>query len=166
MAIEIERRFLVKGEEWKNLALRHQHLRQGYLVTSLENLTVRVRILDSKKAWLTLKAPAEGISMNEFEYLIPINDAEELWRLAKYKVTKKRYQLTLTQGSWIVDCFEEKNTPLVIAEVELKSVNQSVDLPSWCFQEITSIKKLSNAALAMNPICNWPRGSRIEINLS
>ncbi len=166
MAIEIERRFLVQGEKWKKCAIKPQYLRQGYLVTSIKNWTVRIRIRDNKKAWLTLKMPAEGIAMNEFEYLIPITDAEALWKLTKYKITKTRYELNLNQGSWIVDCFEEQNSPLIIAEVELTSLHESVDIPSWCHQEITSIQKFSNAALALNPISHWSIESRIAINLS
>ena len=79
MAIEIERRFLVENQEWLPLAGPPQTLRQGYLICNNENWTVRIRILEnSSKAWLTLKSPAKGIKTNEFEYLVPINDAESL----------------------------------------------------------------------------------------
>ncbi len=165
MAIEIERRFLVQGKEWKEIAHNPQYLRQGYLATSREYWTIRIRILENKEAWITLKSPAEGISMNEFEYSIPLDDAESIWNLVTHKITKTRYQLNLNCGEWVIDCFQKDNSPLVIAEVELASSNEKIQIPNWCYQEITSNKKLSNAALALNPISTWSKGSRRAIDL-
>ncbi|HJO78339.1 MAG: CYTH domain-containing protein, partial [Prochlorococcus sp.] len=79
MGLEIERRFLVIGEGWRALAGSAQPLRQGYLAGTLQGFTVRVRIIAKDQAWLTLKAPAEGIARHEFEYVIPLEDAESLW---------------------------------------------------------------------------------------
>ena len=165
MAIEIERRFLVKGDKWKDLAQRPQYLRQGYLATSIEKWTIRIRILETTKAWITLKAPAKGISMYEFEYSIPLDDAESMWKLIPYQITKTRYQLNLDDGVWIIDCVDKANSPLVIAEVELASSDEKIQIPNWCYQEITSNKELSNAALALNPISTWSEGSRRAIHL-
>ena len=165
MAIEIERRFLVKGDKWKDLAQNPQYLRQGYLATSIEYWTVRIRIIEENKAWITLKSPAEDISMHEFEYSIPLDDAESIWNLVQYKITKTRYKLNLKYGEWIIDCFHNHNSPLVIAEVELASSNEKIQIPNWCYQEITSNKKLSNAALALNPVSTWSEGSRRAIHL-
>ena len=166
MALEIERRFLVQGNTWQDIALSPQYFRQGYLATSIENWTIRIRIHEQKKAWLTLKSPAKGISSHEFEYLIPLNDAESIWKLTPHKLTKFRYQLNLDSGKWIIDCFDKSNSPLVIAEVELTSIDEQIDIPTWCYQEITSNKEFSNAALALNPISNWPKESRLAIHLS
>ena len=166
MALEIERRFLVKGDAWKKIAKHPQHLRQGYLVTSIEGWTVRVRILEGEKAWLTLKSPAKGIAKYEFEYLIPLNDAESLWQQAPYKLTKTRYELNLNGKEWIVDCFKGQNAPLVIAEVELTSVDEQVKQPHWCNQEVTSNQALSNAALAETPLSDLPIENRLAINLN
>ena len=155
MALEIERRFLVAGEEWKISASNSQHLRQGYLASSKEGWTVRVRILREQTAWLTLKAPAGGISRHEFEYLIPLADAESLWERAPYKLSKTRYPLNINGNDWVIDCFKARNYPLIIAEIELTSPEQHFERPTWCYQEITSSQKLSNAALAQTPISEW-----------
>ena len=160
MALEIERRFLVEGEDWKTIASNPQHLRQGYLSTSIEGWTVRMRILEQNKAWLTLKAPAGGISKYEFEYLIPLDDAECLWEKAPYKLTKTRYELNIDGDDWVIDCFKESNSPLVIAEIELTSPDQQIQKPAWCHQEITTNQELSNAALAITPISKWSKKSR------
>ena len=156
MALEIERRFLVQGEDWRKYTRKKQSLRQGYLVTKVEGWTVRIRISGTQNAWLTLKYPANGITRNEFEYLIPISDAESIWELIPYKLKKDRYELELHGGDWIVDCFEENNHPLVIAEVELPSTETIVTKPEWCRKEITNEHHWSNASLAKNPISKWP----------
>ncbi len=166
MPLEIERRFLVRGDDWKASAVNKQHLRQGYLNTSQEGWTTRLRILaHEEKAWLTLKAPTGGLARHEFEYLIPVIDAESLWKLTPYKLTKTRYELNLNDEDWIIDCFEGENAPLVIAEVELPAVDKQIEQPSWCFQEVTTNKQLSNAALAQTPISHWSTANRLAMNL-
>ena len=157
MALEIERRFLVKGEGWRQFAKPGKNLQQGYLVTSDESWTVRIRIFEKEKAWLTLKKPSEIGINHEFEYLIPLNDAESLWELTPHKITKTRYELTIHGGSWIVDCFEGSNSPLVLAEVEITSLQEIISQPDWCFKEVTGEYQWSNAGLAQNPISNWPK---------
>ena len=165
MALEIERKFLVKGDEWQAFSANAQHLRQGYLVTSIENWTVRVRIRGEEKAWLTLKSPAGEIAKHEFEYLIPVSDAEALWGKAPHKLTKTRYSLNLKGGDWILDCFEDRNSPLVMAEVELTSTDQKIHKPNWCYQEVTTNTLFSNAALAQNPIRDWSKENLMTIKL-
>ena len=161
MAIEIERRFLVKGSEWKSTAKNAFHLCQGYLISNFEDWIVRVRIIEQKSAYLTLKAKAEGISNHEFEYLIPLEDGNSLLQLAPHKIKKTRYELNMNEGEWVIDCFEDNNFPLVIAEVELTSANQQIDRPFWCHTEITNNKNFSNAALALTPISDWPIEKRL-----
>ncbi len=165
MALEIERRFLVKGEEWKAIAKNRHALRQGYLVNNIQGWIVRMRIVDQKKAWLTLKTKAEGIANHEFEYMIPLKDAESLLEFAPHKIIKTRYELNFEGGEWVIDCFEDNNSPLVIAEVELASSEDQIHIPTWCYQEITSNKQLSNAALAKDPISNWSNEKRLATNL-
>ena len=165
MVLEIERRFLIQGDAWEANAGDGQQIRQGYLISSTDHWTVRVRILRKDKAWITLKSPAKGISVNEFEYLIPVNDAEKILDLLPNKLTKTRYPLNLQGGDWIVDCFEGKNYPLVIAEVELTSTKQKIKQPSWCFKEVTKYKQLSNAALAQKPISDWSKEDLMTIHL-
>ncbi len=166
MSLEIERRFIVKGKNWKNIASNPQHFQQGYLTSSLEGWTIRIRIEGKKQAWLTLKTHATGISNHEFEYSIPIDDAYSIWKLVQYKLTKIRYELNLVGGNWIVDCFEKENAPLVIAEVELSSESDPVLKPKWCGREITGEKQFSNAALAQNPFSKWPEQKRLALNLN
>ena len=166
MALEIERRFLVKGNEWRNISLNKQHLRQGYLTTSIDNWTTRIRIKGEEKAWLTLKYPGEKISRYEFEYLIPLKDAEEIWERTPHKLFKTRFELNLKEGNWIIDCFEAGNAPLVIAEVELVSTDQNIPIPHWCFREITYNKQLNNAALAQKPITTWTSEDLMTISLN
>ena len=91
MALEIERRFLVSSDDWREFADHPKSLRQGYLVSNAEGWTIRVRILSKEKAWLTLKKPAQGIATYEFEYSIPLHDAELLLELTAHKIIKTRY---------------------------------------------------------------------------
>ena len=106
MGLEIERRFLVTGDGWTSHAGPPQPLRQGYLASSAEGITVRMRLRGEDQAWLTLKASADpsGIARHEFEYGIPVSDAEDLWRLAPHRLEKIRYALDLPGGEWVVDC--------------------------------------------------------------
>ncbi len=161
MGIEIERRFLVNNNKWQNYATESHHLRQGYLAANILEWTVRIRISDNNKAWITLKAPKEGIIHHEFEYLIPIEDAEQLWLLSLYKLEKIRYELCIDNEDWVVDCFEGENSSLIIAEVELRSANKEIKRPDWCGQEITGQNQFSNAALAKRPISVFPVKNRL-----
>ncbi len=151
MALEIERRFLVRGENWRRNTIDSQELQQGYLASNAKDWTVRIRILANKKAWLTLKNSTNGFSNNEFEYLIPLTEAKTIWKLISNKVTKTRYFLDLPGGEWVIDCFHGANSPLVIAEVELASEVTPIELPTWCAKEVTGEYQWSNAALAQTP---------------
>lgn len=185
MALEIERRFLVHGEQWREHIAGRAHLLQGYLVSGTGGLTLRVRSSRAEapvggeaaagpgaaEAWLTLKAPVaageapigpgeasgqpDGLVRQEFEYAIPVADAQALLALAPFQISKWRYNLTLPGGDWVVDVFEAENAPLVLAEVELASVDQSPPLPPWCAEEVTGRHELSNAALARKPLQGW-----------
>ena len=152
MGIEIERRFLVENDDWKSQALRSEDFSQVYLNSSLDVWSTRVRIIDNKKAYITLKSSLNASTNHEFEYSIPIKDAIELTKLSKYKITKTRYQIKINKKYWIVDTFWGSNFPLKIAEIELNHQNEKIQIPSWCVQEITGIKSLSNASLARTPI--------------
>ena len=100
MPLEIERRFLVSGSDWREHAGEPQSLRQGYLASSEQGITVRMRLRADGRAWLTLKAPADGIARHEFEYDLPSSDAEALWALAPHRLVKTRYSLALPGGDW------------------------------------------------------------------
>jgi len=152
MAIEIERRFFVKNDNWKSQVLFSEDFSQAYLNASADAWTVRIRITNQDRSYITLKSSLNGLSNYEFEYSIPIKDAMELLNLSKYKITKTRHQLKVNNKNWVVDTFEGLNSSLIIAEVELNSESEKFKIPSWCGQEITGIKSFSNASLAKTPI--------------
>jgi CYTH domain-containing protein len=160
MALEIERRFLVSGQAWRAHVRWSARLRQGYLASAAEGLTLRVRSSGPEQAWLTLKFPAAGIARQEFEYAIPPADAEALLQQCPEAVLKWRHGLDLPDGDWVLDVFEADNAPLVIAEVELERADQPVAVPPWCVREITGEGAFSNAALARRPFRGWPAAER------
>jgi len=155
MSLEIERRFLIKGKSWQKLIINKTHICQGYITSSIHGWTVRVRITDKKTATLTLKANAQGIARYEYEYPIPLNEAKQIFKTLSKKITKTRYYLELKNGDWVVDCFEEANKNLIIAEVELNSIEEKIELPDWCLKEVTSENSFSNAGLANEPFSEW-----------
>jgi len=163
MGIEIERRFLVKNEDWKSQIVLSEDFSQAYLNSSIDEWATRVRVIDNKKAYITLKSSLSRLINYEFEYSIPRKDAIELIQLSKYKITKIRYQLKINKKNWVVDVFEKSNSGLKIAEIELNSESEEIRVPSWCGQEITGIKSLSNASLAKAPISELSVEDRIKI---
>ena len=162
MGLEIERRFLVENENWKSKVIVSEDFSQAYLNSSVDEWTTRVRTINNNKAFITLKSYLNGLANYEFEYSIPIEDAIELIKLSKYKITKTRYQLTINKKNWVVDIFKGSNSSLTIAEIELNSESEEIQVPSWCGQEITGIKSLSNAALAIAPISELSVKDRIK----
>ena len=163
MALEIERRFLVRGSAWRQHIRWQARLRQGYLLATDEGLTVRVRLGAGGQAWLTLKAAAGAIARHEFEYPIPEADAEAMLALAPVQIAKVRYGLDLPGGDWVLDVFEGANAPLVVAEVELESADQPLELPPWCVRELSGRHDLSNAALALRPLAQWTEAERRDL---
>lgn len=164
MALEIERRFLVCGDGWRQESDRHEPLRQGYLVPGGgAGVTVRVR-LATAGAWLTLKAPAGDPRVrHEFEWPLPIDEAEALLALSPHALVKTRHHLRRGDGDWVVDVFEGANAPLVLAEVELPDADAPLEPPPWCGREITGRGELSNAALAVRPLATWSATERQEL---
>ena len=161
MGIEIERRFLVKNEDWRSKIILSEDFRQAYLNLSLIDWITRVRLIDNKQGYLTLKLSLDGLLNYEFEYSIPLKDALELIKLSKYTINKTRYQLKINNKNWVVDIFYGLNSTLKIAEIELSSKSEKIQIPSWCGQEITGIKSLSNASLAKTPISELPVKDRL-----
>ena len=163
MGIEIERRFLVENEDWKDQVIRSESFSQAYLNSSVDEWATRVRIIDDNKGYITLKSSLNGLINYEFEYSIPRKDAIELIQVSKYKITKIRYQLKINKKNWVVDVFEKSNSGLKIAEIELNSESEENRVPSWCGQEITGIKSLSNASIAKVPISELSVEDMIKI---
>ncbi len=166
MGIEIERRFLVENEYWKSQVILSEDFSQAYLNSSVDEWATRVRIINNNKAYITLKSSLNGLTNYEFEYSIPTKDALELIELSKYKITKTRYQLKINQKNWVVDLFDGSNSPLKIAEIELNYESEEIEVPSWCGQEITGIKSLSNTSLAKTPISELSVKDRMKIKES
>ena len=162
MGIEIERRFLVENEDWESQVICSEDFDQAYLNSKVDEWATRVRIIDNNKGYITLKSSVNGLVNYEFEYSIPRKDAIELIQLSKYKITKIRYQLKINKKNLVVDVFEKSNSGLKIAEIELNSESEEIRVPSWCGQEITGIKSLSNASLAKEPISELSVKDRIK----
>ena len=160
MGLEIERRFLVKNNNWKSQVILSQDFSQAFL--NLDEWTTRVRLIDNDKAYITLKSFINGLVNYEFEYPIPRKDAIELLNLSKYKITKTRYKLKTNEKNWVVDSFTGLNSSLTIAEIELNSESEQIKIPTWCGQEITGIKSLNNASLAETPISKFSIKDRIK----
>jgi len=153
MAVEIERKFLVRGEPWKTLS--GTRMVQAYLSFG-ESCTVRIRIAGDQ-GWLTLKGPKDGISRAEFEYPVPVSDAGEmLASLAETPVVEKtRYTLQHRGHLWEIDVFSGRNAGLVVAEIELDSEEESFDHPDWLDREVTDESRFQNSFLAVHPFDTW-----------
>lgn len=155
MGKEIERKFLVKYNEWGQVIKPEGlHYRQGYLLADT-NKTIRVRVT-SKKGFLTIKGLSVGATRPEYEYEISINDANELLdSFSISELTKIRYKIPYKNKTWEVDEFLGNNTGLIIAEIELKSEEESFDIPSWIDKEVTGDEKYYNSNLTIFPYRNW-----------
>ena len=154
MANEIERKFLVKGNQWRNQSSGVLY-RQGYLSTHI-NRTVRIRVV-GKKGFITIKSLVRGSLRTEYEYEIPFKDAAfMLSELCKHPIIEKnRYKIKYEGHVWEVDEFFGENEGLIVAEVELSHENQSIDLPDWIGLEVTDDPRYLNANLVKVPYKNW-----------
>ncbi|WP_188854587.1 CYTH domain-containing protein [Aureimonas glaciei] len=149
MAMEIERKFLLRDDSWRRSAGEVVAIRQFYLGRR-DDFSVRVRIVDAAQAYLTIKTGA-GLSRGEFEYPIPLADALDLEpaRIGRV-IVKRRHRLPLGRHVIEVDVFEGDLAPLVVAEIELESENDLVDLPAFLGLEVTGDSAYSNALLALS----------------
>jgi adenylate cyclase len=149
MGIEIERKFLVKGEAWRQLATGTL-CRQGYLARGVDR-TVRVRIAGDR-AFLTIKGKTEGIARSEFEYPIPVEDATQLLEMCDRPLIEKyRHQIAIGDLVWEVDEFLGENQGLILAEVELRDEKQAIDLPEWIGEDVSGDPRYYNARLVEKP---------------
>ena len=153
MKVEIERKFLVRGDSWRALATGVP-FRQGYLQT--RPCTVRVRI-EGVRGVLTIKGHRQGIARDEYEYPIPFEDAERMLDtlIQTGIVEKNRYTIPYEGFLWEVDEFLGDNAGLVVAEIELEDEAQPFSRPEWVGEEITSDHRYTNAALSSCPFCRW-----------
>lgn len=155
MPLEIERKFCVLDDTWRADTVKVHRLRQAYLMKN-EHISIRVRIDGHEAATLTIKTPAPGIERNEYEYPIPVADAEELFAQRDGSIiAKSRYLVPFKGLLWEIDVFEGPNSGLVIAEVELEDVRQDFQRPAWLGHEITYDPRFYNAYLAKHPYLSW-----------
>ena len=152
MNIEIERRFLVINQNWRSKVILSENFSQAYLNSNSGKWTTRIRLINNNQAFITLKSSINGLINHEFEYPIPTKDAIELLRLSQYKISKTRYHLKVNEKNWVVDSFDGSNSSLIIPEIELNSESEQIQIPTWCGEEITGIKSLSNSSLAKTSI--------------
>jgi len=152
MAVEIERKFLVTGDAWRNG--KSTYYCQGYLNTH-QDRTVRVRIAGDK-AFLTIKSFLSDTDRLEFEYLIPVDDAQQMLKLCEQPpVEKNRFVIPLGEFEWEVDEFLGANAGLIVAEIELESSDQSFEKPDWIGEEVTDDARYLNSHLAKKPFSEW-----------
>jgi adenylate cyclase len=154
MGKEIERKFLVKGEAWKELAHGTSY-RQGYL-NSIKERTVRIRTIDDK-AFLTIKGLTVGATRSEYEYEIPLADCNAMLDELAEKpiIEKKRYKVPFAGLTWEIDEFFGENAGLVVAEVELQSEGQTLCKPEWAGEEVTADPRYFNSNLIKHPYSKW-----------
>lgn len=157
MAVEIERKFLVKNDLWKGFVESEAEIKQGY-VAQQDGVAVRVRIA-SDQAWLTIKGRSSGISRLEYEYSIPRQDAVEmLSNLAVDGIIHKtRFKVRCGAHVWDLDRFYGENEGLLMAEVELSDEVESFVMPEWAGREVSDDIRYYNAYLVSNPYALWTR---------
>ncbi|KGG04121.1 hypothetical protein EU99_0666 [Prochlorococcus marinus str. MIT 9321] len=154
MALEIERRFLIKNDSWKEFITKKISIEQGYLSNSLDDWIIRIRFTDNDFK-IALKKHIERFTSFEFEYSIPRKDGETIMSNLSNTIKKDRFFLKVEKKIWIVDCFKENNYPLEIAETELSKEEEDLSLPPFISKEITGLSYYSNFSLSKNPFSKW-----------
>lgn len=158
MGVEIERKFLLKDDSWRSSVKSSTAFKQRYLPFrhGPGHICGRIRIAGNR-AYLTMKSAAKGFSRSEFEYEIPLADAEQMLEqfCTGSAVSKIRHVVDYLGYQWEIDEFLGENAGLVVAELELKSESQRFPLPPWIGEEVTGDYRYSNSVLAENPYSAW-----------
>ena len=154
MTLEIERRFLLKNDNWKEFITKKIFIEQGYLSKSLDDWIIRIR-LTGNDFKIAFKKHIESFTNFEFEYSIPRKDGEIIMSNLSNTIKKERFFLEVEKKSWIIDCFKENNHPLEIAEIELSNEDEDFSFPSFISNEITGLTDYSNFSLANKPFSKW-----------
>jgi adenylate cyclase len=163
MGIEIERKFLLRSEDWRSGAVVHE-IRQGYLARE-PHRTVRVRLRDDE-AWMTVKGPTTGISRAEVEFPLDRSVAGELLELClNGLIEKTRHELWYEGLLWEIDEFHGANEGLVVAEVELPAEDFAFVRPDWVGPEVSADVRFSNSMLAQRPWGTWLEEERAAVRL-
>ncbi len=164
MAREIERKFLVKGESWKALAHKQTHLAQAYLNDIQQagsKSSVRIRI-EGDKANINIKSLEIGMSRDEYEYGIDVDDAQKMINTLAVgpAIEKIRYLINHENYLWEVDYFLGENEGLIVAEVELVSEAEQPILPPWVGKEVTEYARYYNISLSQSPFSQWSQNEQ------
>lgn len=166
MGMEIERKFLLASDAWRSRVSRSQRLVQGYLVSAAAvtsgaaRSSVRVRIGDDQ-AWLNIKSSNLGLARQEYEYEVPLADAEAmLARLCDGVVEKIRHYVAHANHEFEIDEFFGANDGLVVAELELDSVDEAYERPAWLGREVSSLPRYYNLNLIAHPYSAWNAAER------
>ncbi|MDX1443546.1 MAG: CYTH domain-containing protein [Gammaproteobacteria bacterium] len=164
MAIEIERKFLVTGDSWREHVVRQENMRPGYLnrvSADGSKASVRIRITGDE-AFLNIKEAKTGSSRMEYDYGVPLPDASEMLDALCQQplIEKTRYIVEYAGFTWEIDVFHGHNAGLVVAEIELPSEDTVFEKPGWLGREVTAERRYYNAALSENPYSDWTADER------
>ncbi len=156
MAHEIERKFLLKNDDWRQQIQQSIPQIQGYLGTS-ESCSIRVRV-SAEQANLNIKSATLGISRQEYDYSIPLEEAREILAhlCIKPLIEKTRHIVRVGSHIWEIDEFAGENVGLIVAEVELDSTDESFEKPAWAGEDVSDDPRYYNVCLVKNPYRNWP----------
>ncbi len=155
MGTEIERKFLLKDDAWRESADGGTRFRQGYLVGS-KHASVRVRI-EGERANINIKGATLGVRRQEYEYPIPLEEARELLDTLceRPQIDKTRYLIHYGQHEWEVDVFHGANEGLVVAEIELGHEDEPFERPPWLGDEVSDDPRYYNVCLTKHPYSEW-----------
>lgn len=155
MGIEIEKKFLTINDSWREQADDGIHMVQGYMGSN-EKSSIRVRI-NGNSANLNIKSKTIGIQRSEYEYDIPVEEAKTLLATLcdKPYIEKTRYHILHDSHQWEIDVFSGENDGLIVAELELESVDESYMLPDWVGREVSDDPRYYNICLVTHPYKDW-----------
>ena len=153
MPLEIERKFLTISDNYR-LTAKLIDIKQAYL-SIYDNMAIRVRV-EGIQASLNIKSKKSERVNHEFEYVIPLDEAQSLIRMSPYPIIEKTRYMVEHQGkSWEVDEFHGDNEGLIVAEIELDEENEGFDMPPWLGEEVTANSRYLNSSLAKQPFRSW-----------
>ncbi len=157
MAVEIEHKFLLANDDWRESVSHSIRYRQGYL-SSQPTSSIRVRT-SNEQAWLNIKSATIGTHRHEYEYEIPLADADEILNelCRKPLIEKTRYFVQDNGHTWEIDEFDGDNQGLIVAEIELSEIGASFAKPSWLGEEVTDDLRYYNNNLSTNPYSTWDK---------
>ena len=159
MPVEIERKFTIANDSWRSMVNASRRVKQGYFAS--QGPTMRLRV-QSNEAFLTIKGPTTGLSRDEYEYAIPVQDAEEMLQafcIQPY-IDKTRHLVAHDGLTFEVDEFHGANAGLIVAEVELQSENQTFSRPDWLGEDVSMDTRYRNLALVFHPFSHWEKQAR------